>query len=335
MLNIINIILSGGIGSRLWPLSRKSKPKQFLPIFNGESLFEMTINRNQMLTNHFVAVGNKNHIDLSRKIFDKIKKMKFTQISEAAPRNTAAAIAFPCFDLHPKTIVLVTPSDHIINDNNAYFNDIKKGISLAKDGNIVCFGVKPTHAKTNYSYVEFEGFDVKSFKVKADENTAIEYIANGKYLWNAGIFCFQAGLYLKELEKFEPEIYASAQLAWKNSKDGFLPLAESLDIPSKSIDYAVIEKTDKIKVVPTKFIWSDLGSFDSIWDFQESQTSIDKIPVKNLLLSTNNKHIEILGVQDLIVVDTDDVILVLPRYQSQEVKKIYDKLEKENSTLLE
>jgi len=336
MFEVVNIILSGGVGSRLWPLSRKSKPKQFLPIFNGKSLFEMTIERNQLLTTQFIAVGNKDHVDLTKQSFDQLnQKTNYSQILEAAPRNTAAAIAFPCFDLAPETVVLITPSDHIIKDNSAYGQAMKQGISMAKAGNLVCFGVKPTRPETGYGYMEFDGFDVKSFREKPDEVTAKIYIERGDFLWNAGIFCFQAGVYLDELQKYEPEIFAKSKLAWEKAENGFLPLSESLDIPSKSIDYAVMERSEKIKVVPADFAWSDLGSFDSIWDFQESQEPIAKVPYKNLALSSNNKHVEFLGVKDLIVVETDDAILILPRHQSQDVKHVYERLEKENSHLLQ
>lgn len=332
---IINVILSGGLGSRLWPLSRKSRPKQFLPMFDSQSLFEKTIERNQFITQHFIAVGNQEHQELTANGFSSYTNYSHTLISEAVPRNTAAAIAFPCFDLDPSTILLVTPSDHIIQDQPSYSKAMKQGIALAASGNLVCFGVKPSHPETGYGYVEYEGFDVKSFREKPDTATAASFLEQGNFLWNAGIFCFQAGVYLEELGRYEPEILERAKEAWAKQKDNVLPIDESLSIPSKSIDYAVMEKSDKIKVVPADFAWSDLGSFDAIWDFQESQESVSKAPYKNLALSTNNKHVEFLGVKDLIVVETDDAILILPRHQSQQVKQVYERLEKENSNLLQ
>jgi mannose-1-phosphate guanylyltransferase len=331
---IINVILSGGIGSRLWPLSRKSRPKQFLPIFDGQSLFEKTIERNQSISQEFIAVGNQEHQELTRQSFTSFTQSPFSIISEAFPRNTAAAIAFPCIDMDPSTILVVTPSDHIIQDQPAYIKAMKQGIALAASGNLVCFGVKPTHPETGFGYVEHEGFDVKSFREKPDASTAASFIEQGNFLWNAGIFCFQAGVYLEELGRYEPEILERTKEAWSKNKDRVLPTEESLAIPSKSIDYAVMEKSDKIKVVPADFAWSDLGSFDAIWDFQESQESVSIAPYKNLALSANNKHVEFLGVKDLIVVETDDAILILPRHQSQQVKQVYERLEKENSILV-
>jgi mannose-1-phosphate guanylyltransferase len=335
MSKLVNIILSGGVGSRLWPLSRKSKPKQFLPIFDGKSLFEMTIERNKVLTDSFISVGNKQHYELVENSFINSTIMQCEQVLEATPRNTAAAIAFPCFSLNPETIVLITPSDHIIQDQPAYVKAMKQGVALAESGNIVCFGVVPTHAETGYGYIECDGFDVKSFREKPDAVTAADFVSSGNFLWNAGIFCFQAGAYLQELKRYEPALFARALTAYNAKVDCFLPLDESLEIPSTSIDYAVMERSDKIKVVPADFAWSDMGSFDAIWDFRESQEPHSKAPYKNLALSTNQKHIEFLGVKDLIVVETDDAILILPRHKSQDVKQVYERLEKVKSALVD
>jgi mannose-1-phosphate guanylyltransferase len=335
MSKLINIILSGGVGSRLWPLSRKSKPKQFLSIFEGKSLFEMTIDRNKGLTDTFISVGNHQHHELVAHSFLNAEVMQFEQVLEASPRNTAAAIAFPCFSMDPETVVLVTPSDHIIQDQPSYVKAMKQGVALAQSGHIVCFGVVPNHAETGYGYIECEGFDVKSFREKPDAVTAADFVASGNFLWNAGIFCFQAGAYLQELKRYEPALFARALSAFNSKVDSFLPLDESLEIPSISIDYAVMERSDKIKVVPANFAWSDMGSFDAIWDFRESQEPASIAPYKNLALSTNQKHIEFLGVKDLIVVETDDAILILPRHKSQDVKQVYERLEKGKSALVD
>jgi len=318
MSKLVNIILSGGVGSRLWPLSRKSKPKQFLSIFDGKSLFEMTIERNKGLTDSFISVGNKQHYELVENSFINSSIMQYEQVLEATPRNTAAAIAFPCFSLDPETVVLVTPSDHIIQDQPAYAKAMKQGVALAESG-----------------YIECDGFDVQSFREKPDAVTAADFVASGNFLWNAGIFCFQAGAYLQELQRYEPELFTRALAAYNAKVESFLPLDESLEIPSTSIDYAVMERSDRIKVVPADFAWSDMGSFDAIWDFRESQEPQSKSPYKNLALSTNQKHIEFLGVKDLIVVETDDAILILPRHKSQDVKQVYERLEKLKSALVD
>lgn len=334
MMPVVNVILSGGVGSRLWPLSRKARPKQFLPIFEGKSLFEMTIERNRHICQDFIAVGNKEHFELCQQSFENLLVMEYSQILEASPRNTAAAITFPALAVSKETVMVVTPSDHVILNHSNYLHAMKQGIALAQSGHLVCFGVKPSRPETGYGYIEHEGFDVHSFREKPDEATASSFIEQGNFLWNSGIFCFQAGVYLEELGKYEPEILLAAKAAWDQKVDYFLPLDESLVIPSTSIDYAVMERSDKIKVVPADFGWSDLGSFDSIWEYRESQENTVRSPYKNLALSTSQKHIEFLGVKDLIVVDTEDAILVLPRHLSQDVKKVYERLEKEKSNLV-
>lgn len=244
--SITHVILTGGVGSRLWPLSRKSQPKQYLEIFEGKSLFEMTVDRNSHLANKVMVVGNVDNHHLSGKVMDK-SKTSYVNIVEATPRNTAAAIAFAAFASNPEDILIVTPSDHIIDLMDNYNSAIDKAVSKAEDGFIVTFGVVPTKPETGYGYIEAKGDKVISFREKPNETTAKEFIAKGNFLWNSGMFCFKAGVLLDELKQFQPDVYEKSKAVWESSKNGFLDLDLSLEIPSISIDYAVMERSKKIK----------------------------------------------------------------------------------------
>lgn len=329
--SIVHVILTGGIGTRLWPLSRKTQPKQYLEIFEGKSLFEMTIDRNSHLASKVLVVGNVDNYHLSNKVTSK-SSSNFQNIIEATPRNTAAAIAFSAFASQPDDILIVTPSDHIIGLMEDYNVAISEAVSKAKDGFIVTFGIVPTKPETGYGYIEHKGDKVLSFREKPNESTAKDFLENGNFLWNSGMFCFKACVLLEELNKFQPEVYEKSKLAWEASKNGHLDFTLSMDIPSISIDYAVMELSKKIKVVPAKFSWSDLGSFESVYDYLVSKGhQVDSNG--NMVIGTD-KHTTFLGVKNTIFVYTDTANLILKKSSSQDVKDIYNELEKQNSDLL-
>jgi mannose-1-phosphate guanylyltransferase len=331
-LKIVNVILSGGVGSRLWPLSRKSRPKQYLPIFENQSLFQKTVSRNQNICDQILIIGNVNNYSLSRNDLDKLGQNDFLEIIEACPRNTAAAIAFAAFATDPDDVLFISPSDHLIEEGVEYFNKIKRGIELAKQGFIVTFGLKPTKAETGFGYIEANGEEVKSFREKPDLKTAESFVRNGNFFWNSGMFCFQSKIFLQELKTFEPEVYQKAKLAYGQLKDRFLPKDLSLEIPSISVDYAVMERTKKIKVVPSDFIWSDMGSFESIYDFfLASGHPIDEYG--NMIIGSD-RHLEFIGLSRTIFVQTEDAFLILQKEKAQEVKKVYERLEKEKPNLV-
>jgi len=329
--SIIHVILTGGVGSRLWPLSRKSQPKQYLEIFENKSLFEMTVERNSHLANKVMVVGNIDNHHLSGKVMDKTQTA-YVNIVEATPRNTAAAIAFAAFAANPDDILIVTPSDHIIDKMENYNQAISEAISKAEDGYIVTFGIIPTKPETGYGYIESKGDKVLSFREKPNETTAKEFIAKGNFLWNSGMFCFKAGVLLEELKQFQPDVYEKSKAVWEASKDGFLDLDLSLVIPSISIDYAVMERSKKIKVVPASFSWSDLGSFESVYEYLASKSHpVDKDG--NMVIGCD-KHTVFLGLKNTIFVYTDSANLILQKENSQDVKDIYNELERQNSSLL-
>ncbi|ERM80278.1 hypothetical protein P872_22035 [Rhodonellum psychrophilum GCM71 = DSM 17998] len=332
-MKIINVILSGGVGSRLWPLSRKSSPKQYLPIFEGQTLFQKTVLRNKSFSDTIVVVGSKDNYELSRKDLREIGETHYSEIIEACPRNTAAAIAFAAFQSDPNDVLFVTPSDHLIEGVDQYGVNVQRAIALAKEGFVVTFGLQPTKPETGFGYIEADGEEVKGFREKPNLDTAEKFLAKGNFLWNSGMFCFQAGTFLAELKSFEPLLYQNSKAAFDSRKDGFLDFEQSMQIPSISVDYAVMEKTKKIKVVPSNFHWSDMGSFVSIYDYLIKQGQ-EPDEFGNMVIGTKI-HTEFLGLKDTLLIQTSDAILVLQKEKAQDVKKIYERLEKEHPELVE
>jgi mannose-1-phosphate guanylyltransferase len=329
--NITHVVLTGGVGSRLWPLSRKSQPKQYLALFAGKSLFEMTVERNATVADKIIIVGNVENSHLSSKVMEKFST-HYTHIIEATPRNTAAAIAFAAFQSERDAVLVITPSDHIIEDEVLYFDAITKAVALAEKDYLVTFGIKPSKPETGYGYIEFEGDDVLAFHEKPNLDTATAFFEKGNCYWNSGLFCFKAGLFLEELEKQEPEVYKQSKLAWESNVDGFLDYDLSLAIPSISIDYAVMERSKNIKVVPSHFGWSDLGSFESVYDYLvQIGHPFDS---KGNIVIGSSRHTSFVGVENCLLVYTNDALLVLQKEKSQEVKQVYQHLESIHSPLL-
>lgn len=331
-MNIVHVLLTGGVGSRLWPLSRKQAPKQYLNLFDGKSLFEMTVQRNQCIVDQIIVVGNKDNTHLSHKAMINCG-LPYKNIVEATPRNTAAAIAFAAFAVEPDDILIVTPSDHMIEGEDAYVQAMETGIEKAKAGYIVTFGVQPTRPETGYGYIEHDGDQVKSFREKPNQDTAEDFIEKGNFLWNSGMFCFKASVFLDELRQYEPEVYEHAKRAWDSSTEGFLDEALSLNIPSISVDYAVMERSKKIRVVPTTFSWSDLGSFEALYDYFIGN-GYPKDENGNIVIGTE-VFTGFVGLKRTIFVHTKDAFLVVQKEKSQDVKKIYNMLEKHQSKLLD
>lgn len=279
-----------------------------------------------------LIVGGKDNYQLSRDCLTRTNIERYIELVEACPRNTAAAIAFAAFALEKDDVLLVTPSDHLIEGQENYEAAVREALRLANQGNLVTFGLIPTRPETGFGYIEHDGNAVVSFREKPSQHLAEEFIAKGNFLWNSGMFCFTAGGYLQELQKYEPEVFERAKQAFDRAQDGFLPLEESLQIPSISIDYAVMERSDKIKVVPASFNWSDMGSFEALYEYILQNKGA--MSGSNLSIGTA-KHVEFVGVENVILVETEDAILVLNKNKAQEVKKAYERLEKENPQLLQ
>jgi mannose-1-phosphate guanylyltransferase len=336
-----NIILCGGSGTRLWPISRTLMPKQFVKLFDNRSLFQLTVKRNIEVCEKLYIVSNAEQYFLAVDQLDIESKF----LLEPVGRNTAPAIALACFDIDPEEIVLVTPSDHLIKDEKAYKSVVSEAKELAQQNNLVTFGIKPDYPETGFGYIEADGKNVKSFKEKPDLKLAKEYIEKGNYYWNSGMFCFKAGLFLQELEKYSPEIYNLCKIAFEQnreiSQNQLRITYEAMSaIPSDSIDYAVMEKSDIVKVVPSDINWSDLGSFDALYEElpkdENGNTKNDNhisIDSKNNLILTHDKQIATIDIEDLIVIDTPDALLISKKGASQKVKDVVNRLKKSKSDL--
>lgn len=323
-MKVINVILTGGVGSRLWPLSRKNKPKQYLDLFEGKSLFQQTVLRNKDCCDELMVVGNIDNFELTQKALADLDINSYQEIIEATPRNTAAAIAFAAFNADADDILLVTPSDHLIEDIDIYHQSVCQAVQIAKEGSIVTFGLKPTKPETGFGYIQIQENEVVSFREKPNLETAQEFLEAGNFFWNSGMFCFKAGVFLEELKQLEPQVYENTKVVFENKDSNKLSLELSLEIPSISVDYAVMERTKKLQAVIGAFKWSDMGSFESVYDYLiKSGHTVDKHG--NMVIGSKI-HTEFLGLKKCILVLTEDAILVLKKEKAQDVKKIYDDL---------
>lgn len=330
-MKVINVILTGGVGSRLWPLSRKNKPKQYLDLFDGKSLFQQTVLRNKECCDELMVVGNIDNFELSNKALADLEITSYQQIIEATPRNTAAAIAFAAFNANPDDVLLVTPSDHLIEDLDIYHQSVRQAIQMSREGSIVTFGLKPTKPETGYGYIQIKNNKVLGFREKPNEETAKDFLKQGSFYWNSGMFCFRASVFLEELKELEPEVYRSAKLVFEGKENNKLSLDVSLEIPSISVDYAVMERTKKLQAVIGAFKWSDMGSFESVYDYLVNiGHPIDK---NGNMVIGSNIHTEFLGLKKCILVVTNDAILILKKEKAQDVKKIYEKFDQTNKYL--
>ena len=375
-----NIILCGGSGTRLWPLSRTLMPKQFVKLFGDESLFQKTVIRNRkacdsqfIVSNaeqYFLAVDQIEELNQNNSTFN-IQHSTF--LLEPVGRNTAPAIALACMALDPEETVLVTPSDHLIKDEKAYLEAVAKAKALAAKGSLVTFGITPDYPETGFGYIQAEPendelgiMNVKLFHEKPDLDTAKQYLENNStfniqhstlFLWNSGMFCFKAGVFLDELQKHAPEIYEACKTAFDNKApitNHQLRITHEFmsAIPSESIDYAVMEKSDNVKVVPADIGWSDLGSFDALYEelqkdengnsllvtgnWEKGERSSHELQITNH--ATNNlivsdKMVATIDVDDLLIVDTADALLISKRGSSQKVKEVVAQLKAQHSEL--
>ena len=356
---MINLILCGGSGTRLWPISRENLPKQFLKMFDDKSLFQLTIQRNQKYCDKTLIVTNAEQFFISQDQSEEIQLNKnLTFIVESIGRNTAAAIAFGAFACDKDEILFVTPSDHLIKNNSNYKKMIEEGKKAAENGYLVTFGIEPTQPHTGYGYIEAKKnnnsiMDVKLFHEKPNLQTATKYLENNSksnnenstiFLWNSGMFMFKANSFLEELKIHAPEVYDKAFIAYKNSKkDSFIKLhtQDMLDIPNISVDYAVMEKSNKIKVIKSDIEWNDVGSFDSLDTIFEkdenNNTKHDKLVAlnsKNNFVFGKYKTIALNNVNDLIIIETPTALLVSKKGESQKIKDIVQILKQKNPQLV-
>ena len=345
-LKMTNIILCGGSGTRLWPISRTLMPKQFVKLFENKSLFQLTVERNSKVCDSQFIVSNAEQYFLAIDQLEELSITKNKYLLEPVGRNTAPAIALACMALDSEELVLVTPSDHLIKNETAYKQVIQRAKELATENNLVTFGIKPTFAETGFGYIEavsLDKEDVKAFHEKPDFDTATKYLEAGNYYWNSGMFLFKARIFLEELQKYSPAIYEASLEAFNNaSKDELIRIKhdDMANIPEDSIDYAVMEKSSKVKVVSSDIDWSDVGSFDALYDElpkdengntqNPNHISIDS---KNNLIYGNERKIATIDIEDCIIVDTGDALLISKKGSSQKVKNVVAKLKESSSEL--
>jgi mannose-1-phosphate guanylyltransferase len=348
-MKLIPTILCGGAGSRLWPVSRELHPKPFIRLADGQSLLQKAFLRGAALpgVKEVLTVTNREFFFKTEDELCEVNKAGLSTLYVLEPfaRNTAAAIAAAAFhvaDLHGEdTFMLVLAADHLIADQDAFADAVGKAVELAKAGKLVTFGITPDGPETGYGYIEADGNAVLRFVEKPSLEKAQEYMQSGRFFWNSGMFCFAAGTLLQEMENHCPDIFASVAACIEKSRttegNGFAQL--ELDpksfgqIPANSIDYAVMEKSKHVAVVPCNIGWSDIGSWSSLGGLINADGNGNRIEgeailhdVTNCYIQSNSRLVGAVGVDNLVIIDTPDALLVADRSRTQDVKHLYVKL---------
>lgn len=351
-MKLIPTILCGGAGSRLWPVSRELHPKPFIRLADGQSLLQKAWLRGAALPDvaEILTVTNRELFfkteDEYREVVGTIYKgLANSFILEPFGRNTAPAIAAAALQvaaIHGEdALMLVLAADHLIADQTAFTSAVAKATQLAQQGKLVTFGIQPEAPETGYGYIEADGNTVLRFVEKPNLEKAQEYLASGRYLWNSGMFCFAAGAMLREMEQHCPAILAATRTCIEQSSKatgkGFTQVelpADTFDqVPDDSIDYAVMEKSRNVAVVPCSIGWSDIGSWNAIGDLTKPDSKGNRIEgevqlhdVNNCYIQSNERIVGAVGVSNLIIVDTPDALLVADRSRAQDVKHLYASL---------
>lgn len=348
---LIPVILAGGVGSRLWPVSRSMLPKQFIdfPNMHG-SLFQNTLSRLESVPGieDPIAVCNNDHRFLVAEQLRQLGKEHADILLEPVGRNTAPAVALAALlaqQDHADPYLLVLPADHVIQDEAKFVQVIAKALQSAQQNKLVTFGIVPSVPETGYGYIEkgeslegVDGFSVKQFVEKPDRATAQTYLDSGNYYWNSGMFLFSASTYLNELKRYAPDIFESCHEAYGKLEQGedfrHIPEAIFASCRSDSIDYAVMEKTDSAVVIPLDAHWNDLGAWDAIWEVQDKDEQGNALSgdvltadVQDSYIQAQSRLVAVAGVKDVVVVETADAVLVTQRSQVQSVKHLVQQLQ--------
>ncbi|MFZ3017915.1 MAG: mannose-1-phosphate guanylyltransferase/mannose-6-phosphate isomerase [Gallionella sp.] len=352
-MQLIPTILCGGAGSRLWPVSRELHPKPFIRLADGQSLLQKAWLRGAVLPEvvETLTVTNRELFFKTEDEYREVRNIPGNQnlvnrfILEPFGRNTAPAIAAAALQVaatHGEhACLLVLAADHLIADQAAFADAVGKAMQLAAQGKLVTFGIKPDMPETGYGYVEADGYDVKRFVEKPNLETAQEYVASGRYLWNSGMFCFQAGAMLREMQQHCPAILDATRACIAQSRTaegkGFSQLELDAElfkqVQDDSIDYAVMEKSRNVAVVPCDIGWSDIGSWTALGDLSEPDAQGNRIEggailhdVSNCYIQSSQRIVGAVGVENLVIIDTPDAVLIADRGRAQDVKHIYARL---------
>ncbi len=354
-LNIHPVILSGGSGTRLWPLSRANYPKQLLPLVGKETMLQATLARASALSNVQapIVVCNAEHRFLIQEQCEAINIKPEAIYLESVGRNTAPAIALAAFHLahiDEHATMLVLPADHVIDDQVAFAQAVETAVVAAREGYLVTFGVVPQSPETGYGYIKvgevmtfaapssLSAYRVQSFFEKPNRDTAMAYLQEGGYTWNSGMFVFTAKNYLQELQRHRPNIFVSVQQAWQDRTTDLSFILPDKDAftscPSDSIDYAIMQVTDRAVVVPAQFGWNDVGSWDSLWQIATKDADGNFASGDTLVIDTHrsyiraeNRLVSVIGLDDVIVVETADAVLVMHKSRTQQLKTAIQHLE--------
>ena len=346
---LIPTILCGGAGSRLWPVSRELHPKPFIRLADGQSLLQKAFLRGVQLPGvaEVLTVTNR---ELIFKTEDEFREVNVAGVAtsfilEPFGRNTAPAIAAAALQVAAThgsdAVMLVLAADHLIADQQAFELAVLKAGELAATGKLVTFGIQPDAPETGYGYIEADGNTVLRFVEKPSLEKAQEYLASGRFLWNSGMFCFAAGSMLQQMERHCPQILTATRACIEQSRPaegkGITQLELDPDtfgnVPDDSIDYAVMEKSDQVAVVPCNIGWSDIGSWTELGDLAEPDSNGNRIQgdallhsTRNCTIQSNDRLVGTVGVENLIIIDTPDAVLVADKSRAQDVKHIYDEL---------
>lgn len=350
---LLPVIMAGGTGSRLWPLSRELYPKQFISLHGEHSMLQETVNRLAGVEARApLVICNEEHRFLVAEQLRQINKLSHNIILEPVGRNTAPAIALAALNAIEQgddPILLVLAADHVIDNRQAFHQAIASAVNFAQQGHLVTFGIVPTGPETGYGYIQrgepLTGTDDASFRVqrfveKPNLATAQDYLASGEYYWNSGMFMFRAKRYLQELEKFRPDIMDACRRAMASVQEGNDFISINKDdftaCPDESVDYAVMEQTEAAVVVPLDAGWSDVGSWSALWEVNEKDAAGNSLKgdtflynSKNCYINSEDQLVAAIGVENLVIVNTKDAVLVARKDQVQDVKRVVEFLKSE------
>lgn len=346
----VHVILCGGSGIRLWPISRECLPKQYINFLDDQkTLLQKTALGNRNLCSECVVVCNNEHHDVTKKQLESCSLYPKKYILEPIPKNTAAAVCFAMLSLDPEKIVLITPSDHLIDYSEEYAAAIHQAQQYAEEDHITIFGIPPQAPETGYGYIEVSSKNIVGrFHEKPSAQVACQYLMQGNFFWNSGMICAKAGVILKAMQQHAPQVLSEVKNAYKkvsitgNSTLTYkIPIEEMEKITSISIDHALLEKMDHLKFVSGKFQWSDVGCFDSLFTQLPKDGAGNAVAAKHFvavdsksnLIIGGHRMISTIDVDNLVIVDTPDALLISKLGSTQKVREVVQKLKNTDTTV--